>query len=158
MLEIGHKILGNLVYNIYWKRDFSTLFLNEEQLVTLIVDGDDDADFEECQIQAFTELSQNYTKMLTEVEKRIYQYYLSVCNDKRKQFGEQADELAPLIGNLYELSSLIDLKSIIVIESFDNNQREIGFVLDAIWEPELGVGVKCVNGEVVEVGHQDIVL
>lgn len=158
MLTIEHQVFGKLIYDIYWKRDFSISFLNKEVQVTLVVAGDEDADFEECQIQAFQEFNQDITKITVDVENSIYQYYLSVCDENRMRFGEQSDELSPLINELRELEPLITLKQIIVVESFDINEREIGFVIDAMWEPELGIGVKCVNGKVVEVGNQDIIL
>jgi len=40
------------------------------------------------------------------------------------------------------------------METFDESERHIGFIFDATWEPELGIGVKVKNGDMLEVGNQ----
>ena len=158
MKQINDSVFGPISYDVLWRRDYQVPFLRKERAVVLVVDGDDDADFEDAQYEAFKEFEANSNAILEEVEKALFEYYSSICTENREKFGSQADELSPVISKREELEGLVSFKQIIIMESFDTQSREIGFVLDAIWNPELGVGIKVVNGKVESVGTQDIVL
>ena len=141
-----------------WRRNYQVPFLTTERAVVLVVYGEDDADFEDAQYEAFKEFEANSNVILEEVEKALFEYYSSLFAGNREKFESQADEMSPMISKREELDDLVSLKKIIVMESFDTESGEIGFVLDAIWNPELGVGIKVVNGKVEAVGTRDIVL
>lgn len=158
MIMINSKVFGELSYDVYWQRDYSIDFLKKERKVILAIDGDNDMDFEESQYRAFEELEANKDAIVKKVEDQLFKHYLSECDENRAKFGSDASCLSPVIYEKENLEDLVNLKQVIIMESFDENSREIGFVFDAKWNPELGVGVKVVNGEVELVGTQDIVL
>lgn len=158
MKKLTDSVFGTISYDVLWRRGYQAPFLRKEREVVLVITGDDDADFEIAQYEAFTEFEANRLTIVEAVEEALFKYYFSICTENREKFGSQADELSPVISKREELEDLVSLKQIIVMESFDTESREIGFVLDAIWNPELGVGIKVVNGKVEAVGTQDIVL
>ena len=158
MKQVTDSVFGAINYDVLWRRNYQLPFLRKEREIILVIAGDDDADFEDAQYEAFKEFEANRLEIVEEVEEALFKYYLSICTENREKFGSQADELSPVISKREELDDLVSLKKIIVMESFDTESREMGFVLDAIWNPELGVGIKVVNGKVEAVGTQDIVL
>lgn len=158
MKEIKDDKFGKITYDHYWCKNYSIPFLGKERDVVLVIDGDEDADFEESQYIAFDEFNLHKESIVREVESAVFKHYMSVCGENRQRFGEQADELSPEISSSLELEKIVKLKQVVVMESFDLDDRKIGFLFDALWEPELGVGVIVTNGSVFEVGTQDIVL
>lgn len=158
MIEIDDKVFGKIVYDIYWKRPYSLFFLGKDRYITLVIDGDKDGDFEDSQYKAFKWFEESKSSLMIDVENRLYEYYLANLSENRARFGDQADELSPMIFSKDGLEGLLQLKQAIVMESFDLDDLSVGLIFDSKWEPELGVGVKIVNGKLAEVGHQDIVL
>jgi hypothetical protein len=45
-----------------------------------------------------------------------------------------------------------------VMSAFDADARQIGFIFDATFDPQLGLGVLLTNGSVEAVDTQDILL
>ncbi|KEQ12244.1 hypothetical protein GZ78_27855 [Endozoicomonas numazuensis] len=158
MIEIDDNVFGRIVYDLYWKRSYTLSFLNKDRDITLVIDGDEDGDFEDSQYKAFQNFEAIKTSLIPDVEDNLFKYYLANISENRDKFGIQSDKMAPLIFNKEGLDTLLDLKQVVVIESFDSNDLNIGLVFDAKWEPELGIGVKLINGKLVEIGYQDIVL
>lgn len=92
-------------------------------------------------------------------EHAIYDYYDDIFEDCCLKVGtEFADQLAPKIENIEQLSALIKPTEIIVQQSFGSEDRIIGLLFSSSWDPELGLAVKFVNEVISEVGTQDIVL
>jgi hypothetical protein len=158
MIEIDDKVFGKMIYDIYWKRPYTLYFLSKDRDISLVIDGDEYGDFEDSQYKAFENFEKVKSALMLDVENSLYEYYLANVAENRSKFGGQADELYPIISSKKELDNLLKLKQVIVMESFELDDLSIGLVFDAKWEPELGVGVKLVNGKLVEIGHQDIVL
>lgn len=50
------------------------------------------------------------------------------------------------------------LKCLKIIHTEIGEDRQLGFIFDSIFDPELGIGVLVINEQVVAVGVQDIVL
>ena len=59
MIQIKHEIFGKLSYDYGWKRDIIIDLFGNERYITLIIDGDDDAEFEEAQINAYKKFLEN---------------------------------------------------------------------------------------------------
>ena len=57
-----------------------------------------------------------------------------------------------------DIREMVNLKYLKVIYTEIGEDRELGFIFDASFDPELGIGVLVSNERVVEVGVQDIVL
>lgn len=158
MIEIEDEVFGKIAYDIYWKRSYTLPFLGIDRDISLVIDGDEDSDFEDSQYKAFESFEEVKSALMLGVENGLYEYYQSNVSENRAKFGEQADELSPIISSKEELNNLLKPKQVIVMESFELDDLNIGLVFEAKWEPELGIGVKLVNGKLVEIGHQDIVL
>nr|WP_158699627.1 hypothetical protein [Pseudomonas aeruginosa] len=56
------------------------------------------------------------------------------------------------------MQGLISLKRIKVMSAFEAGVRQIGFIFDAVFDPQLGIGVLVTNGSVEAVDTQDILL
>jgi hypothetical protein len=158
MTQISHNIFGNINYDVYWCRDYVVPFLGELVPVRLVVDGDEDAEFEQSQIQAFIEFEKNISILMKEAENSLLTFYQENLQENRKRYPDNFEEVLPVITNKEELSSVLSFIKIVVAETFDENEREIGLMFDATWEPDLGIGVKLVNEKIAEVGTQDILL
>jgi hypothetical protein len=56
------------------------------------------------------------------------------------------------------MQDLVSLRCIKVMSAFDIVARQIGFIFDAGFDPQLGLGVRVTNGFVETVGAQDFLL
>lgn len=159
MNEISHAVFGSIkLSHHWWEGNREVIFFKKNIKVNIGINGKDNAVFEQTQIDAFKNFFNNIEKILLEAEKAIYSYYQEVCPDYRDRLEDSADEFAPIITSNEEVASLVQLTEVIFPWSFGKDVREIGLLLNCIWEPEHGLAVKFVNEEVVEVGYQDIVL
>lgn len=158
MKEINHKVFGKVQYDFSWERQRQVIFFGKKILVTLIINGEEDAKFEQSQIEAFRNFFNNEEEFLTVAEEEIFRYYQDICLDYRDRLDDSADELAPVISKKEDVAKLVDLNQIIFPYSFDEDIRRVGLLLNCTWEPEHGLALKFENELVVEVGYQDIVL
>ncbi|WP_227505622.1 DUF6985 domain-containing protein [Acinetobacter calcoaceticus] len=62
------------------------------------------------------------------------------------------------IAELESIKKMVILKCLKIIHTEIGEDRQLGFIFDSIFDPELGIGVLVINEQVVEVGVQDIVL
>ncbi|WP_233183211.1 DUF6985 domain-containing protein [Paenibacillus sonchi] len=114
-----------------------------EKLLTLSIDADDDAEFEDAQIIAYKFFIRNMNELLMNAENEILKYYLEVIEEYRERLGEKfADKMAPVISNKEELSKLIEPKRLLFPMVFDEKVRKVGLLLECTWEPEHGLAVK----------------
>lgn len=155
--DIG-KTFGDLQFGIYWSRPFKIGFLGKEREVELVVDGDEDSDFEPTQHAAFVEFERLLPELMDDVEDQLFTHYVQERDELCTRYSNRADEVCPIIDDARELDRLLTLKQVIVMESLGSDERRIGLVLDAVFEPELGIGVKIIDGKVSEIAEQDIVL
>lgn len=111
--------------------------------MTLSIDADDDAEFEDAQIIAYKFFIRNMNELLMNAENEILKYYLEVIEEYRERLGEKfADKMAPVISNKEELSKLIEPKRLLFPMVFDEKVRKVGLLLECTWEPEHGLAVK----------------
>lgn len=159
MKQIKHEIFGELSYEYGWKREIKVNLFGDEIILTLIVDGDDDADFEGAQVSAYQQFFSVKDSLLKEAENSILQYYLEVYKDYRQRLGDKfADKMAPISSTKDEISKIVKPKQLMFPMVFNDDVRQVGLLLECTWEPEHGLAVKFENEKVVEVGFQDIVL
>jgi len=81
MTDINDNILGKFTYDIYWKRDYPVTFMGKKINITLVIDGDEDADFEVCQYKAFEQFEDSKAEMIHKVEIALLEYYQTVCKE-----------------------------------------------------------------------------
>ena len=126
-------------------------FLGAECNIDLFISGDDSIDpIEDEQRDAHASFMKSWnSKLQEEVLESILEYY----KEKREELGydiEENDDYPP-IENCEQLIKHISLESLIV--SYDT----IGLAFGCTWNEEDGIGVEICDGEVTDVGYQDIV-
>jgi hypothetical protein len=140
-----------------WERSFDFDFLSARRTVRLSVETDGDAAPEEEQRSAFEHLQSEADQIRDRVEQAVFDYYQGLCPTLRAQYGEWADDHAPVISSLAELEPLVTLRRIVLPCWLDEDCRVLGFEFDCKWEPHSGLGVLLKNEEVAEVGFADVV-
>lgn len=109
------------------------------------------------QIGAFRDFNRNRDTFFSDLEQQLLNYY----HRARMESGlddESTKERFPAIDDAGDLASMTRLTGI-VIDYFDGDDWSavIGLLAECSWEKEHGLGVKIVDGQVVEIGFQDIV-
>jgi len=159
MEKIEHDVFGELSYDYGWKREITINLFGFERIVTLIIDGEEDAEFEEAQVNAYNSFFRNKDSLLKQAEDAILKYYLEVYMEYRERLGDQfADTMAPVLSTKEEVAKITEPKQLLFPMVFDEEVRQVGLLLECTWEPEHGLAVKFEDEEVIEVGYQDIVL
>ena len=159
MIEINHEIFGKIKYDYYWTRKQDMDIFGKKRSVNLLIQGEEDAEFEQAQKDAFVRFFDNITQILKEAENDIYKYYKAICQEYRDRIVDgSADETAPIISSQEEIYRLVEPTDVIFRWSFGKDVRVVGILFDCTWEPEHGLAVKFKDEKVVEVGYQDIVL
>ena len=153
-----HDVFGEIQYEDFWKRSYEFRIFGENSIGALYIDGDKEKEIWQIQVDAFKEFEVNKNFLSEEIEKSLFDYYQSVVDEYRDRYGDVADEFAPLITDVFEMKSLVKFEAIDIPYSFVDNQRVVGVLFESKWEIEHGVAIKIINGEIVEVGYQDIVL
>ncbi len=154
---ISHDIFGELNYQYLWMRDYNISFLGYDYNIKLSIEGTLEDNISETQCNAFIEFENNKNILVKNAELALFNYYKSIVEDYREMLGDEADNCAPIISNIDELSCLIDPEALYISYPINQN-RIIGLLFKTTWEIEHGVAVKFSNGKLVEVGFQDIVL
>lgn len=155
---MNHNVFGDIRYEYLWIGKYTINLFGNENEGLLNISGEEIGEFDENQIEAFKMFELNRIKLVKKIEEAVYRYYLDVNEEYRDRYGEEADEYAPQIESIEELSYLITFEALNLPYSFVENERIVGILFKSKWEIEHGVAVKLVNEEVAEVGYQDIVL
>ena len=156
---MNHDIFGELHYNNNWHKEIELNLFGNTQKMELIIEGEENGEFEEEQIEAYKKFMQNKEELLEMCEEKVYIYYQEVNFDYRERLGEQfKDKLAPVINTQDEINKLVYPKQILFPMVFGDMIREFGLLCECTWEEEHGLAVKYQNEEVVEVGYQDIII
>lgn len=112
----------------------------------------------DLQVEAFHRFNDHRDVFFDDLQQQLYEYY----NQARTECDlDQAtiEERFPAIHNARQLASMIRLTGIL-IDYFDGDawSAVIGLLAECSWEVEHGLGVKIVDGCVVEIGFQDLVI
>lgn len=157
--EINHKVFGNIKYDYGWIKESEIYCWGKKRVMQIVIDAEEDADFESNQEEAYEIFFNNYNNLMSEAEKAVFKYYQEVCPDYRDRLSDRdKDKIAPIITSEKDIVSLVKPKQILFPMTFDEKVREVGIILDCTWEIEHGLAIKFQNEEIVEVGYQDIVL
>lgn len=159
MIQINHKILGELKFNLFWERDVEIIMFGKKSKIKLSIDGDESADFEKEQTDAYIKFFDQLSDLLEDASNEIFKYYQKICFEYRERLGvKYADELVPIITNKSQIADLVKPKTLYIPWAFEKGLRTVGLLFDCSWEPEHGLAVKFDNEKVSKVGYQDIVL
>lgn len=160
MLKINDNLFGKLEYDDSWIGSMKLPFFSEEILAEVVIECYEDEEITNLQKDAFKLLLSLKDQLMSSSEQAIYEHYTKVCPDYRNKFGSKfEDKWAPIINQPDQLKENIQLKTVFFPQSSKTNTSTIfGLLFSCTWEPELGLAVKFIDGAVVEVGHQDIIL
>jgi len=155
-MKINNTVFGELEFNDYdWVGYINIDFFRNKGNVALIVRGEDDGQFEDEQYQAFDRLIENWKLLQQSILKSILDYY----QQKRHELGYdiETNENYPLIETTDQILEKVTLVGIFVPDNDLNEFLDIGLTFDCTWDKENGLGLCLIEGEVTEVGYQDIV-
>jgi len=154
--SVEDAVFGKIFYDGSWYRKFKINFFNKEINIELIIDGDEDAEFEVEQYEAYKALMDNWPEIHTRFLEPILKYYIN----ERKGLGYDTNNNVnyPQIDTVEQLLEHIALLGIVVpYAGLYGEGRSIGISFDCTWDDENGVGLRLFNEQVVEVGGQDVV-
>ncbi|MRX67093.1 hypothetical protein SAMN06265349_1021027 [Flavobacterium resistens] len=154
------EIFGEIMYDELWKGFTQISMFDEVYKVSLDIYGEEDAEIDFIQKEAFVKFTEKMPEIMRQVESHIFKYYLQNIEDYRamRTSIDDADKVAPKISTIEELKKLVIPLSILIQYDFGDDIRRIGILCDCTWETEHGLGIKIENEKVVETGLQDIVL
>jgi hypothetical protein len=138
-----------------WKGHISLEIFGVTKEVILEVQHRENEGVTDIQREVFASFIRNASTIIYEVEQGIYDYYnTEIIEDYRDMFGNDADSRVPYIRNINELGKVAELTSVLVCRA---RAGVIGLLFDCTWDDH-GIGVKIDNGQIAEIGYQDIVL
>ncbi|GDY25297.1 hypothetical protein AHAT_11870 [Agarivorans sp. Toyoura001] len=156
-MNVNDELFGCLEYDDSWIGAVSLPFFSEVREAELVIECYEGEEITELQKRSFRHLLLDPTALMSEVNDKIFAHYKESYQEYRTKFGIDArDELAPEINSTDEMISIIDLKTVFLPQAPESNMY-LGIIYTCSWEPELGLGVKVVNGS-IQVGTQDLVL
>ncbi|MEH6351071.1 DUF6985 domain-containing protein [Pseudomonas sp. 3JA] len=159
MTGISDRDFGELHFDGAWTGVCEILIFGRSYEVELVVQIFDGASIAENQRVAFREFNLNKATVASAVEEAVFNYYLCRVEEYREGFdADEADIKAPKIHAVDDMQYLVSLRCIKMMSPFDVGLRQIGFIFDATFDPQLGLGVLVTNGSVEAVDTQDILL
>ena len=154
--SVENAVFGKIFYDGSWYRELKVNFFNKETDIELIIDGDEDAEFEVEQYDAYKAIMDNWPEIHTRFLEPILKYYIN----ERKGLGYDTNNNVnyPQIDTIEQLLEHVTLLGIVVpYAGLYGEGRSIGISFDCTWDDENGVGLRLFNEQIVEVGSQDIV-
>lgn len=155
-MKINDLVFGEIEYEYIWSKNITIKFVDKENEISLMINGDEDGEFEEEQYIAYKSLMEKWDYIQDNILDSILNYY----KEKRHELGydiEKNEAYIP-IETKEELLKNIVLTGIIIPYSGVYDGRESGVTFDCTWDKENGIGVYLVDEKVIEVGYQDIVM
>ncbi|POR27205.1 DUF6985 domain-containing protein [Paenibacillus polymyxa] len=155
-MKKNDPILGELEYNYSWAKDTTIHFFGKETEIALMIDGEEDGEFDEAQYTAYQSLMQNWEQLQQSFLQPILDYY----QQKRHELGydTELNENYPLVDTTDQLLKMITLDGIVVPYAGIYEGRDIGILFDCTWDVENGLGIRLLNEKVTEVGYQDVAI
>lgn len=113
-MEINHQTFGKLKFNYGWTKDISLDIFNKRHVLEIIIDADEDAEFEINQEKAYIFFENHLDEIVKEANVAIISYYnreisdivSSYTNHKAKQY------FLDIIGDKEKIYSLLQPKQI----------------------------------------------
>lgn len=156
--QMKHDIFGEIKFDEFWVKNYKLELYSRLDEGSLVIDGESDDKIELLQIEAYRLFDENLLNILIESRKMLFDYYQENCDEYRTNYGDVADDYAPIIKDEMEMDKLLNFESVYVPYQFNEDELEIGILFQSKWEIEHGIAVRIINGQVHEVGYQDIVL
>ncbi|MCF7531654.1 DUF6985 domain-containing protein [Pseudomonas petrae] len=159
MTGIADRDFGELNFDGVWTGLFEILIFGSLRKVELVIQVFDEDSIAEVQRLAFREFDLNKNSVSMALEKAVFSYYFRRVEEYREGFdADEANIKAPKAQAVDDMRDLVSLRCIKVMSPFDSGSRQIGFIFDATFDPQLGLGVLVTNGSVETVDTQDFLL
>lgn len=155
-MTINDPVFGELEYEYGWSRDTIIRFFEKESEISLMIDGEEDGEFDERQYMAYQTFMQNWEDLQPSLLQAILDYYKL----ERKQLGydNELNENYPLIKTPDQILEMITLDGIVVPYADIFEGRDIGITFNCTWDTENGLGIRLINEKVTKVGYQDVAI
>lgn len=151
--------LDNLKFDgLFWKDKIELNLFGKRLQTGLLISGEQGSEIDSLQIKALECFINKMETLLRNSEDELFSHYQTQLQEYRFQYGDQADELSPIVSNKKDFSKLLNIESVYVPFSYVEDELELGLLFKSTYESEHGIAVKIVNGSVDEVGIQDIIL
>lgn len=155
-MTINDPIFGELVYEYGWAKDTIIRFFGKETEISLMIDGEEDGEFDEEQYMAYQALMQNWEDLQPSLLQKILDYYKQ--NRHELGYDIRLNENYPLIETSDQILEMISLDGIVVPYADIFEGRDIGITFNCTWDIENGLGLRLLNEKIIEVGYQDVAI
>ncbi|WEZ06994.1 DUF6985 domain-containing protein [Priestia flexa] len=155
-MTIKDEVFGEIEYEFGWSRVIIIDFFGNTTEVDLLIDGEEDGQFDEGQYIAYQSLMKNWNGIQKHILKSILTYY----GQKRNELGFdiEVNKKYPLVETTNEILEMISIEGIVVPYADIFDGRDIGITFNCTWDTENGLGVRLLNEKVTEVGFQDVAI
>ncbi len=155
-MTINDVIFGELEYDYVWSRVITIDFFGNATEIDLIIDGEEDGQFEEGQYTAYQSLMENWSDLQLNLLNSILTYY----KQERHELGYdiEVNENYPTVETTEQILEMISLDAIVVRYADVFEARHIGITFNCTWDTENGLGLRLLNEKVTEVGYQDVAI
>jgi len=143
-------------YEHGWRRRYGISIFGEEREIDIRIETE--AEPTQQQRETFLRFEYNKESIIRNIEKSIYEYYISIIDGRRNDFGDSKDEMMPIIADVEGMGTVVSPEVILLSDWDPPHDKRIGFLFDCTWDEDHGVGVELTDNEVTGVGDQDIVL
>ena len=155
-MTINDAIFGELEYEYGWSRVITLDFFGYTTELDLIIDGEEDEQFDEGQYNAYQSFMGNWNDLQINLLDSILTYY----NQKRQELGYDVElnENYPIVETTDQILGMISLDGIIIPYADIFEARHVGITFNCTWDTENGLGLRLLNEKVTEVGYQDVAI
>ena len=153
---LNDEVFGEIQFETMWQKKDSYVLYGKEFEIILFVQGDENEIPTSMQKEAYIEFNNKKIVLLNEIEDKIFNYYLSVCEEYRGMYGEDADLYAPIVDEPSQLKGFVKPQSIMIPKQKD--KRVVNILFKTKWDLEMGIGIQLVDEQVNIVGGQSDVL
>ncbi|MBH0156671.1 DUF2004 domain-containing protein [Fictibacillus sp. 5RED26] len=153
---MNDSVFGELEYEYGWTKDTFIQFWGKETMITLMIDGEEDGNFDEEQYLAYDAFIQNWEHVQKDMLQSIFTYY----EQRRKELGYdiEVNNHYPKVETIEQLLKMIELDGIVVPYGDLCEGRDIRVTLKCTWDTENSLGVRTLDEKIIEVGYQDIAI
>ncbi|WP_113928095.1 DUF2004 domain-containing protein [Bacillus sp. P14.5] len=155
-MTINDTVFGEIEYDFGWTRVIILDFFGKPTEIDLIIDGEEDGQFEEDQYLAYQSFIKNWHSLQHEILNSIKSYYLQ----KRKDLGFDTElkKEYPVVDSSKQILNMVSLDAVVVPYADIFEDRHIGITFNCTWDTENGLGIRLLNEKVTEVGYQDVAI
>lgn len=157
---MNDELFGKLDYRLGYNGNSNIYLFNKNWQLRLKIKTAEDQKISENQRLAYRQFRDNEKSLCEEIEKKIYEYYLSVFQEYRDMLDEdERDEITPIVSNEYEIARLVEPTTLMIDYDYKNgNPQRIGLIAEVSWEPSHGLGILIEDGSVTKVGYADVII